>query len=93
MTKEERAAEVAAGLTEALLPGELAALLWLPADGSWSRQHAHDPLPDNYPGDGLFCLWANKSALIQGSGLTTGFSRYRLTPLGLAVRDHLRGEQ
>jgi len=82
-------AEIAAKLTEHLLPGEMAAFLWLPNDGSWSRKHAHDTLPPDYPGDGLFCLWANKSPLIQGSGLTTGFARYRLSETGLAVRAHM----
>lgn len=80
------AREIAAGLSRALLPGELAAFLWLPEDGSWSRVHPHDKLPHDYPSDGLFCLWANKSPLIAGAGLTTGFARYCLTPLGLEVR-------
>lgn len=81
--------EIARGLTKALLYGELTAFKWLPIDGSWSRKHPHDKLPDDYPRDGLFCLWANKSDLIEGQGLTTGFPRYRLTPLGLAVRAEL----
>lgn len=78
--------QIAAGLTKAHLAGEVGAFLWLPSDGSWSRKHPHDALPDDYPGDGLFCLWANGSKLIEGQGLTTGFSRYRLTPLGQQVR-------
>ncbi len=86
------AATIAKGLTNALLPGELSAFLWLPANGDWSRKHPHDILPLDYPRDGLFCLWANRSPLIEGSGLTTGFSRYRLTPLGLAVRAILEQE-
>ena len=81
-----QAEQIAAGLKKSMLSGEVTAFLWLPINGAWSRSHPHDRLPDNYPGDGLFCLWANKSKLVEGQGLTTGFSRYRLTPLGLEVR-------
>ena len=84
--------KLAKSLTKALLPGEMEAFRWLPINGHWSRKHPHDKLPEDYPRDGLFCLWANKSKLIEGQGLTTGFPRYRLTPLGLALRNHLKGQ-
>lgn len=40
--------QIAKGLTKAYLAGEVSAFLWLPLDGSWSRKHPHDAIPDDY---------------------------------------------
>lgn len=74
--------QIAAGLTK----GEREALFALPESMEWWPKTERHHLGPDYPRDAIFFMWANKSPLIEARGYTTGFSRARLTHLGLAVR-------
>jgi hypothetical protein len=78
--------QIAKGLSE----GRATALLWLPADGSWSPTRA-----DWRVSGQLMWLSRDDRPLVEskivGRNGAGNDRRWRLSPLGLQVRTHLKG--